>query len=250
MPVYDIDLWDNPKKTVDGLHAKGKRVICYFSAGTWESWRPDADQFPDNVLGRKLGKWSQGPNVERWLDIRSDKVRAIMGARLDQAREKGCDAVDPDNVDVHANRNGLSLRPEDSLNYVEWMIAESHRRKMAFGLKNAGEFLPSVTDSIQFAVNEECVQKGDCHLYDAFVASAKPVLHIEYPKGDESDNNPVPDDQMEAACAFVRSHRFSTVAKNIDLDEWVQFCPTGGKNVGNATLSWRYRVDGDTLVLA
>ncbi|PKY00015.1 hypothetical protein P168DRAFT_337159 [Aspergillus campestris IBT 28561] len=227
IPVYDIDVWDNPKETVDSRHAKKQKVVCYFSAGTWESWRPDAGQFPDAVLGNKLGRWSRGQNVERWLDIRADVVRAAMSARIAKAHEQGCDAVDPDNVDIHDNNNGLSLSADDSLNYVQWLIAESHSRGMAFGLKNAPDLLPSVMANVQFAVNEECVQKGDCLLYKKFVAAGKPVLHIEYPKGDDINNDPVPDEQMAAACAFMRSHRFSTLIKNMDLDEWVQHCQTG-----------------------
>src|SRR5262245_15557289 len=31
--MYDIDLFDVPQSTIDGLHAAGRRVICYFSAG-------------------------------------------------------------------------------------------------------------------------------------------------------------------------------------------------------------------------
>ena len=235
---------------MDSRHAKGQKVVCYFSAGTWESWRPDADQFPDEVLGNRLGKWSRGPNVERWLDIRADVVRAAMRARIAKAQEKGCDAVDPDNVDIHDNDNGFSLSADDSLNYVQWLITESHSRGMAFGLKNAPDLLTSVMTNIQFAVNEECVQKKDCFLYERLVTAGKPVLHIEYPKGDDSNNDPVPGELMVGACAFMRSHRFSTLIKNMDLDEWVQHCQAVGSSGGNTTLSWGYRVNGGTLALA
>ncbi|HTU61778.1 MAG TPA: endo alpha-1,4 polygalactosaminidase, partial [Polyangiales bacterium] len=27
---YDIDLYDTPVETIDALHAKGRKVICYF----------------------------------------------------------------------------------------------------------------------------------------------------------------------------------------------------------------------------
>src|SRR3989442_9601529 len=39
--VYDIDV-DNSGQVVAALHAKGRRVVCYFEAGTQENWRPDA----------------------------------------------------------------------------------------------------------------------------------------------------------------------------------------------------------------
>ena len=36
-------------------------------------------------------------------------MRAVVEARLDLAVERGCDAVEPDNVDGWANDNGLAL---------------------------------------------------------------------------------------------------------------------------------------------
>src|SRR3954454_8536808 len=35
--VFDIDLYDNSASVVSSLHAKGKKVICYISAGTFEN---------------------------------------------------------------------------------------------------------------------------------------------------------------------------------------------------------------------
>ncbi|MFQ5739279.1 MAG: endo alpha-1,4 polygalactosaminidase [Acidobacteriota bacterium] len=42
------------------LHAQGRKVICYISAGSWESWRPDAGQFPSYLLGKPLSGWACG----------------------------------------------------------------------------------------------------------------------------------------------------------------------------------------------
>ena len=55
--MYDIDLFDVPRTTIDQLHADGRIVICYFSAGSYEDWRPDADAFGSNLLGQPLGDW-------------------------------------------------------------------------------------------------------------------------------------------------------------------------------------------------
>ena len=49
--MYDVDLFDTPQKTIDELHKDGRIVICYVDVGTWENWRPDADEFPDSVKG-------------------------------------------------------------------------------------------------------------------------------------------------------------------------------------------------------
>ena len=42
--MYDIEMFDNDAETVADLHAQGHKVVCYISVGSWEDWRPDADQ--------------------------------------------------------------------------------------------------------------------------------------------------------------------------------------------------------------
>ena len=83
-------------------------------------------------------------------------MRKIMAQRLDLAKSKGCDAVDPDNVDGYNNRNGLGLTADDAYNYVTWLTSEAHRRGMASGLKNAGGLIKRVLHDVDFSVNEQC----------------------------------------------------------------------------------------------
>ena len=61
--VYDIHMFDNDAGVVAALHAQGRRVICYISAGSWENWRPDADQFPTVVIGKD---YMGGPARSGW----------------------------------------------------------------------------------------------------------------------------------------------------------------------------------------
>lgn len=93
--VYDIDLFTNEPETFATLHALGKKVVCYFSAGSYEPYRPDSGDFEDGDLGSVMEGWED----ERWLDLRSENVRGIMAKRMKLASDKGCDGVDPDNVD-------------------------------------------------------------------------------------------------------------------------------------------------------
>jgi Glycoside-hydrolase family GH114 len=95
--IWDIDLFLNSKDTIQTLHRLGKKVICYFSAGSFEDWRPDAGQFLDSDKGKTMKGW---PN-EKWLNLNSDNVRSIMISRLKMAKDKGCDGVDPDNTDAY-----------------------------------------------------------------------------------------------------------------------------------------------------
>lgn len=107
--IFDIDLFENPKETIDALHRLGKKAIAYFSAGSYEPERPDAKEFQSKDLGKKMDGWPK----EKWIDIRSENVRRIMSNRIELAAQKGFDAIDPDNVDGYvcpqSNISSLSL---------------------------------------------------------------------------------------------------------------------------------------------
>jgi hypothetical protein len=92
--IFDIDLFETPAETISQLHDQGKKVICYFSAGTSEDWRPDWSSFREEDKGACLPEWPG----ERWLNVRSDSVWSVMASRIKLASDKGCDAIDPDNL--------------------------------------------------------------------------------------------------------------------------------------------------------
>ena len=52
--LYDIDLFDTDVTLIKKLHNEGKKVICYFSAGSYEDWRSDKGDFDNSLLGNDL----------------------------------------------------------------------------------------------------------------------------------------------------------------------------------------------------
>jgi hypothetical protein len=102
--VFDIDLFTNSDTTIQTLHRLKKMVICYFSAGSYEPNRPDSNKFDGDDLGHQLDGWPG----ERWLNTRSSTVRSIMNARIQLASQKGCDGIDPDNVDGYVSLSSCS----------------------------------------------------------------------------------------------------------------------------------------------
>lgn len=174
--VYDIDLFDTPQATINALKAQGKRVVCYFSAGSSENWRPDFSKFKAADMGNSLDGWAG----ERWLDTRSANVRAIMQARMDLAKSKGCDGIDPDNVDGYTNKPGFPLTAATQLDYNRFLATEAHARGLAVGLKNDVAQLSDLASSFDFAVNEQCFQYNECSGYSAFTVQGKPVFNVEY----------------------------------------------------------------------
>ncbi|KAJ5896738.1 uncharacterized protein N7473_006137 [Penicillium subrubescens] len=222
--IFDIDMFDNTAEKISEIHKTGAKVICYFSAGTYEDWRPDVKEFADPDFGSALEDWPG----ERWLDLHSSNVRKIMQARLDLAKQKGCDGVDPDNIDAYGNDNGLGLTEADSIDYLDFLASEAHSRGMSIGLKNGGDIIPSVIEKMQWSVNEQCAQYDECDVYAAFTDVGKPVFHIEYADEIEVNNKlkvrDVTSSQKSAACDAKSAENFSTVIKNMQLDAWVEYC--------------------------
>src|SRR4030042_767975 len=119
--VFDIDLYVT-QAVIDELHARDRKVIGYISVGSWENWRPDADQFPAEVLGKDYEGWPG----ERWLDIRHlDLLAPMTQRRRDLCAQKGFDAVDPDNMEVYNNATGFPLTYADQLGYACWLSEQA-----------------------------------------------------------------------------------------------------------------------------
>ncbi|RMF18190.1 MAG: endo alpha-1,4 polygalactosaminidase [Gammaproteobacteria bacterium] len=174
--LYDVDLFDTSEADIDALKARGVQVICYFSAGTVEAWRSDAVLIPEDAQGDPLPDWPD----ERWLDITRDEVRSVMQSRLDEAVSKGCDGVEPDNVDAFEQSTGLTLTREDQLDYNRFLASEARTRGLSVALKNAWTLAPELVSDFDLAVSEECLEQQACDQWASFVEAGKPVLNAEY----------------------------------------------------------------------
>jgi len=213
--MYDIDLVEAPQAVIDELHGKGRVVICYFSAGSREDWRPDAGDFSSSDYGKGLQGWPG----ETWLDIRSANVRSIMKTRLDLAVQKGCDGVEPDNVDGYANDTGFPLTEADQLDYLAFLSTEAHGRSLSVGLKNTVDLVPKVVASFDWALNEECLTYSECSALAPFISAGKAVFHVEYV--DQSSQGAA---KKASVCGDSSISGFSTLIKTWDLDAWRLAC--------------------------
>ncbi|KAF1833904.1 hypothetical protein BDW02DRAFT_569545 [Decorospora gaudefroyi] len=215
--TIDIDLFDNASQIKE--LAKTKTVICYFSAGTREDWRDDADQFRSADYGKAMEDWEG----ENWLDVTSQNVKDIMKGRIEYAAEMGCHAVDPDNVDgydvrfypsllptythtttntsLQSHQDGFSHPKSAYAAYVNYLASVAHANKLAIGLKNSLDIIPDVLSNIEFAVNEQCHEYGECARYAPLTKANKAVFNIEYGLRD---------------CSQPRGVKLSTVLKSAD----------------------------------
>ena len=174
--LYELDLFDTSAQTIATLHSQHRKLLCYFSAGSLEEWRPDASRLPSEVLGAPLAGWPG----EVWLDIRASEVRELMRSRLQLAHDKGCDGVDPDNVDGYLQNSGFALSAADQLDYNRFLAREAHALGLTIALKNDLLQIPALVSSFDLAINEQCHAYQECQLLTPFVQAGKPVLNIEY----------------------------------------------------------------------
>jgi hypothetical protein len=207
--VYDVDGADVPRKTVRRLHDLGRRVVCYVDVGTWEEWRSDADSFPADTLGKPVDGWPG----ERWLDVRRrDALGPIVDRRLRRCRDKGFDAVDPDNVDGYANDTGFALTGRDQLAWNTWVANRAHALGLAVGLKNDLGQVPKLVPYYDFAVVEQCFQYRECGAARPFVSAGKPVVDVEYSLS------------RDRFCDRARELRFAAMRKRLSLGAWRRAC--------------------------
>lgn len=197
--VYDIDLFDTSASVVADLHSRGCKVIAYVSFGTYENWRPDASSFPSSVLGKTNG-WPG----EKWLDIRSDAVRVIMAARLDLAKTKGFDAVEPDNIDGYSNSTGFPLTAQDQLDYNRWIAEQCHLRGLSVGLKNDIEQAAALEPYFDWTLNEESYKYNEYSALTVFTSHNKAVFEVEYGK-------------TAAQATVMNSLHFNSMTRDLDL---------------------------------
>jgi hypothetical protein len=206
--VYDIDLFTTNASLIKTLHDAGRVVVCYFSAGSYEPDRPDSAALAKTGLGSTLDGWPD----EKWLDVRSAAVRDIMRGRLDTARTKGCDGVEPDNVDGYDNANGLGLTESDQIDYDTFLATEAHARGLSVGLKNALGLIPKLVGRFDWALNEECLKYKECSELQPFISAGKAVFHCEYASS-------------TTGICDKRPAGFSTIVKHLSLDAWRLACP-------------------------
>lgn len=189
--VFDVDPFDGAYETataLNNLKSKGT-LVCYFSAGTAEDWRSDYSSFTALDKAEPLPGW----DGEYILDTESENVRNIMRRRMDAMKNKGCDGVEPDNVDGYTNLpSGSRLKGKldraASLRYLDFLQIEAHNRGMSVALKNSGgevtATLPTsgkkVFEAFDWALVEECYQYSDCDDYRPFVTANKAVVIVEY----------------------------------------------------------------------
>jgi len=211
--MIDLDLFETSPALIKELHKEGRYLVCYISAGSWEDWRPDAERFPGQVLGKNYTGWPG----EKWLDIRQiDLLAPILRDRLDLCAVKGFDGVEPDNIDGYTNNTGFPLTYQDQLTFNIWLAQEAHARGLSIGLKNDPEQIPDLLPYYDWALTEDCFADGWCEDLQPFIQAGKPVFTVEYTDTGLS---------LSDFCPQARELGLNAILKNRELDGYIEACP-------------------------
>ncbi len=214
--IYDVDAFETEASLISRLHSEGKKVFCYISVGSWEDWRPDAADFPSEIIGKDYEGW----DGEKWLDIREvEKLAPIMRARLDMCAQKGFDGIEPDNINLHWVNTGFDISYEDQLAYNIWLSKEAHARGLSIGLKNNEDQITDLLPYFDWALTEDCFVDEWCQEMLPFIEAGKPVFAAEY-----TDEISI-EDFLDIICPPATDLGFHVFLKNRNLDEYRASCP-------------------------
>ncbi len=158
-------------------------------------------------MGSAVAGWAG----ENWIDVRSTNVRQIMAKRLDFAKQRGCDGVEPDNVDGYTNKPGISFTASDQLAYNKFLASEAHTRNLSVALKNDLDQVAALVGDFDFAVNEQCFEYGECNMLAPFINQQKPVFNAEY--SSQYKSNP------SLVCPQSVTLQFSTLILPLNLND-------------------------------
>lgn len=243
--VYDIDGEFNTKAVVDYLHAKGKKVICYIDAGVYETYRSDAYKFQE-LSPQIWGGPDRGWDNSYWLDVRRvSELEPIMKARMQMCKDKGFDAIEPDEIDGWENENGFEnvmhnghtgITYEDQIIYNKALAKWAHELGLSIGQKGDIIQTRDLVNDFDWTLNEVCFQYNEClNPYDPvqdrtysglqlYTQANKAVFIAEYKSYTAA--------KWDKVCSQSKNNHFNTIRFKLGLPN------NGGRMPCATTGSW------------
>ena len=213
--IIDIDAFSATKELVDAFHARGIKVIAYISVGTLETYRPDANLLPTEVVGNIYPAWPD----ERFLDIRQiEKLKPFITSRFDMIKSKGFDGIEADNIDIYGEVTGFNLTLNDTKLFCNWIIDEAHSRGLCIGQKNTEELVPLLYQKFDWALTEDVFYQNTQNDYSIYISAGKPVFSAEYT--DEMDVSHF----NTFVCNKALQLKYFAFLKHRDLTQWKYEC--------------------------
>lgn len=217
--LFAVD-WQVSPQVVADLKARGRRVFCYISVGSWEDYRPDKRRFPARVLGDEYGGYPD----ERWLDIRRVGVlEPIMTARMARCQRMGVDGVWFDNVDGFSEPDGTGFRisSDQQLTYNATLANDAHQMGLSAAFNNDPKQAAQMVAYFDWVLYElgrddvrSCFYNSSCQRLQPFHDAGKATFILEYKRS-----------RMAAFCGMAVSRGFNGIVKKLDLTAFRAPCP-------------------------
>ena len=190
--VMGLDGFETSAAKVAELKGRGIYVVCYLDAGSYESYRPDAADYPESLKLQTDPNWPD----ESFLDIRdvfreNSVLAGILERRLAMCADKGFDAVDPDNLQNDQNVTSGVITRQDQLDFNGWLVDRAHARGLAILQKNGPDYVMQtdrlgrrMVDLFDGSFNESCQRYQECGPLAEYARRGKLVLNVEYQLSD------------------------------------------------------------------
>jgi hypothetical protein len=206
---YIVDV-DTAADIATEFHASGRRLACFFSAGSLEKFRSDAARFPASVIGKALPNYPD----ERWLDIRDSSVESLMIERIQAAKDAGCDGVQPANIASYTADTGFALTESDQLAFNRALTQAAHARGLAIGLPDgSAAFAALLLADFDWVMEFDCANSG-CGVATTFSNAGKAGFVVLF--GDATEAN--------ALCQSVQQIGANAIVKHSQLDAFRVAC--------------------------
>ncbi|GGL81601.1 endo alpha-1,4 polygalactosaminidase [Deinococcus aerolatus] len=189
--LIDIDGFTASAAKVAELKKQGLYTVCYIDAGSYEPGRPDSGRYPSYLKIQQDPDWP----AEYFLDVtdvfRPNSVLAgILTDRMKMCRDKGFDALEPDNLQNDENVRGGRITTQQQIDFNGWIADQAHLHGLAVFQKNGPDKIllrdrtgKMMVDKFDGILNEECQQFGECGPLAEYTRRGKLALNVEYRSG-------------------------------------------------------------------
>ena len=212
--VIDLDAFSTTKLQIDTLHKAGKKVFAYVSVGSWEPYRTDSKNFPQNIIGNIYPGWED----EKFLNIKAlDTLSPLIKERFDMIKSKGFDGIEADNIDIYThdidrkNGTGFNITLADTKKYVDFLIQEAHDRNLSIGQKNAPDLTKTYGDLFDWALLEAPFHDHYAETFALYPQHHKAVFSLSYL------DNTTQTEFLTKTCQQAKQLLFTAILKPRDL---------------------------------
>ncbi len=188
--LLDIDGFATSAAKVASLKSAGVYAVCYINAGSYQPGLPDSAQYPESLKIQADPDWPG----EYFLDVTDvfkpgSVLATILEARFKMCKDKGFDALEPDNLqnDENVTSGTKKITLQEQLDFNGWVADAAHAAGLAVFQKNGpdkvllkdrtGKMMVEKFDGI---LNEQCQEFSECDALGEYPKRGKLALDVEY----------------------------------------------------------------------